>query len=227
MLATVDDIPEEYRVEHYRTRWERLTDAWVHWGAITAASVGTLALIGAAVFQNRPGLIVVAALYGAALITMLAFSAVYNLSKISPARPFLRRLDEAGIFLMIAGSYTPFTTQVLHGGWAWAMTSLVWVVAVGGIFGKLMMPNISEKIWTGVYVMFGWLAVIAFEPLSHGLPLTALALLIAGGLIYTTGCLVFLNRTLPFRRAVWHGFVTVGAAAHFAAVVFGVMVLHS
>ncbi len=220
------DIPEEYRVEHYRGAWERLTDAWIHFGAIGAAAVGTAGLVIASVIQHRLGVTVATALYGAALITMLAFSAVYNLSKVSRARIFLRRLDEAGIFLMIAGSYTPFTTQTLHGGWAWAMTALVWAVAAGGIAGKLLAPQISEKVWTGVYVLFGWLAVIAFGPLSHGLPLTALLLLIAGGLIYTTGCLVFLNRALPFRRAVWHGFVTAGAALHFAAVVVGVMLLH-
>jgi hemolysin III len=158
------------------------------------------------------------------LIAMLAFSAVYNLSGISPMRPFLRRLDEAGIFLMIAGSYTPFTTQALEGAWALGMTSLVWSLAGAGIIGKLAFPQVSERVWTVLYIAFGWIALIAAEPLSRSLPVAALGLLIAGGLVYTTGCFVFLNASLPFRRAVWHGFVCLGAALHFGAVASGVVI---
>jgi hemolysin III len=218
-----DNIPTEYSLDHYPNYWERAADRWVHLVAIVAAAVGTLVLVAVAISHGRPGLTLAAALYGSALIAMLAFSAVYNLSQVSPARPFLRRLDEAGIFLMIAGSYTPFTTQILHGHWAWGMTSLVWAIAALGIVGKLACPRISERAWTGLYILFGWVAVVAFGPLSRGLPLNALTLLIAGGLVYTSGCWVFLYGRLPFRRAVWHGFVCVGAALHFAAILFGVV----
>lgn len=216
------EIPDEYLVEHYPSAVERAADRWVHLVAIVSAAIATAALMATSLLQDRPGLTLAAALYGSALISMLAFSAVYNLSHISRARPFLRRLDEAGIFLMIAGSYTPFTTLTLHGGWAWGMTTLVWTIAALGIAGKLALPRISERVWTGVYVLFGWVAIIAFGPLSRGLPLGAIALLIAGGLVYTSGCWVFLRGSLPFRRAVWHSFVGVGAALHFAAIVLGV-----
>lgn len=164
------DVPEEYRVEHYPTDLERRADWWIHVLGIAAAAVGAVVLIGIAMVQARPGLTIAAALYGAGLIAMLAFSAVYNFSPISPARPFLRRLDEAGIFLMIAGSYTPFTTQALHGVWAVGMTSLVWTLAAAGIVGKLVLPQLSERFWTGVYILFGWVAVLALEPLGRGLP---------------------------------------------------------
>jgi hemolysin III len=154
---------------------------------------------------------------------MLAFSTIYNLSRVSAARPFLRRLDEAGIFLMIAGSYTPFTTQRLHGAWAIGMTSLVWAIAMAGIIGKLALPKVSEKVWTGLYIGFGWVAVLAVEPLSRSLSLAILVLLVAGGLAYTVGSLIFLAPRLPFRRAVWHGFVCAGAALHFVAIAAGVV----
>ena len=219
------DIPDEYQVDHYPNLLERSADRWVHIVALLAAGVGTLMLIAISLLQARLGLTLAAALYGSALIAMLAFSAVYNLSHVSRARPFLRRLDEAGIFLMIAGSYTPFTTLTLQGRWAIGMTTLVWTIAVAGMIGKLALPRISERVWTAVYILFGWVAVVAFGPLSGGLPLSALALLIAGGLVYTSGCWVFLNGGLPFRRALWHGFVGVEAALHFAAVVVGVVVL--
>ncbi|MDB5438076.1 MAG: hemolysin, partial [Caulobacteraceae bacterium] len=119
--------------------------------------------------------------------------------------------------------YTPFTTQTLQGMWAVSMTSLVWTLAVAGIIGKLALTQVSERFWTVLYILFGWLAVLALQPLSRGLPFSALALLVAGGLVYTTGCWVFLNGSLPFRRAVWHGFVCVAAALHYAAIVSGVL----
>lgn len=217
------DIPDEYLVEHYPTALERAADIWIHGLAIAAAAAGAVFLTSLAVIEHRPTLAVAAGLYGAALIAMLAFSAVYNLTGVSPIRPFLRRLDEAGIFLMIAGSYTPFTTQTLEGAWAVGMTILVWSLAVAGIIGKLAFPLVSERAWTALYILFGWVALIAVEPLSRSLPLAALSLLIAGGLVYTTGCFVFLQASLPFRRALWHGFVCVGAALHFGAVASGVV----
>ena len=216
-------LPDEYLVEHYPSLGERAADRWIHIVAIGAASVATLALI--AVAWRHPGLAIALALYGAALTAMLAISALYNLSRISPARRFLRRLDEAGIFLMIAGSYTPFTTQVLKGGWAIGMTGLVWAMACLGIVGKLVLPRLSERIWTGVYVLFGWTAVLALGPLSQRLPVAAMVLLVGGGIVYTGGCWVFLNQRLPFRRAVWHGFVCAGAALHFGAGISGVVLV--
>jgi hemolysin III len=220
MQAAVADV---YSLDHYRTEKERAADWWIHLVAICAAAIGGAALLFVSASQNRPGLILAATLYSTALICMLAFSAVYNFSRVSPLRPFLRRLDEAGIFLMIAGSYTPFTTQTLHGLWAITMTSLVWTLAVAGIIGKLALPGISERAWTVLYVLFGWVAVLAFKPLIYGLPPAAGTLLVGGGVVYTTGSLVFLNARLPFRRAVWHGFVCLGAALHFAAITCGVV----
>lgn len=217
------DIPPEYLVDHYPNRWERAADGWIHALAIAAAGGGAAVLITLAAAHQRPGLLAASALYGAALIAMLAFSAIYNLTDVSRLRPFLRRLDEAGIFLMIAGSYTPFTTQALQGAWAVGMTGLVWALALAGIVGKLAFPQVSERLWTALYIVFGWIALIAVEPLSRSLPLSALSFLLAGGLVYTTGCWVFLNGGLPFRRALWHGFVCIGAGLHFAAVVFGVV----
>ena len=217
-----DDYPDEYKVEHYPNGAERGADWWIHAVALTAAALGAIILVGGAMLQDRPGLVLASALYSVALIAMLAFSAVYNFSRISPLRPFLRRLDEAGIFLMIAGSYTPFTTQTLQGGWAVGMTALIWTLALAGIVGKLALPQVSERIWTGLYVAIGWVAIIALQPLSQSLPAAALILLLAGGLVYTTGCWVFLNSALPFRRAVWHAFVCLGAGLHYAAIVSGV-----
>jgi hemolysin III len=216
-------IPAEYLVDHYPSARERAADRWLHVVAIGLAALGAGWLIERALTTQRPGLVIAAGLYGVALICMLVFSAIYNLSHVSVARPFLRRLDEAGIFLMIAGSYTPFTTQRLVGAWAVGMTALVWGIAVAGIIGKLGFPRLSERFWTAVYVLFGWVAVLALGPFSRTLSIPTLVLLVAGGLTYTAGSLVFLNGSLPFRRAIWHGFVCAGAALHFGAIAGGVV----
>lgn len=117
MTSSLAHLAEEYLVDHYPNTLERAADRWIHLIAIALAAVGAAWLVERALVGGRPGVVVAAGLYGAALICMLAFSALYNLSHISASRPALRRLDEAGIFLMIAGSYTPFTTQRLDGAW--------------------------------------------------------------------------------------------------------------
>ena len=215
-------IAAEYLVEHYPSRSEKLADGWVHAVGIVAAAAGGAVLLFAAGRSHAAGLAVATGLYALCLITMLACSAAYNLTHISPARPFLRRLDEAAIFLMIAGSYTPFTTQRFTGGWTIGMTALVWSVALAGVAGKLLATRTPNWLWTAIYVGFGWMAVIAVRPLITNVPTMALVLLVAGGLIYTSGVLVF-HSQLPYRRAIWHGFVVAAAGAHYAAVLMGVV----
>jgi hemolysin III len=135
----------------------------------------------------------------------------------------LRRLDEAAIFLMIAGSYTPFTTQRFEGLWSVGFTALIWTLAFVGAGVKLFAPRISDKFWSGVYVVFGWLAVAALKPMVETVHPVALALLVIGGLIYTAGVLVFISPKVRFRRAIWHGFVVTGATVHWTAVLVGVV----
>jgi hemolysin III len=216
-------LAAEYNVEHYPSRAEKLADGWVHAIGLAGAAIGGAVLLALAVASGQAGLATATGLYALTLVAMLAFSAVYNLTRISPARPFLRRLDEAGIFMMIAGCYTPFTTQRFHGGWAIGMTALVWTMALGGVAGKLLVRRLPDRLWTALYVAFGWVAVIAIRPMVTGVPMTALMLLLAGGLLYTTGTLVFHNHRLPYRRAIWHGFVVVAAAIHYAAICTGVV----
>jgi hemolysin III len=218
-------FPSDPFVDHYPNRAEKLADGVVHGVAIAAAVIGgaVLLILSATPGRSGGGLAAAAGLYILCLIAMLACSAAYNLGRSEAVRPLLRRLDEAAIFLMIAGSYTPFTTQRFSGAWAWGMTTLVWTVALLGVAGKLLFPRLPEKLWTLIYVAFGWLVLIAVRPLIQGVPLTALVLLVAGGLLYTTGTLVFHSERLPFRRAIWHGFVVAAAATHYAAIFTGVV----
>jgi len=210
-------------IEHYDTRAERLADLWVHVVALALAGIGGVVLATLSAVHGGAGMAFVTAIYALCLVAMLTASTVYNLAHPGPARPVLRRLDEAAIFLMIAGSYTPFTTQRFEGAWAVGFTMLVWGIALAGVFAKLVLPRLSDAIWSAVYVVFGWLAVIALKPMLDTVHPVALILLVVGGLVYTGGVFVFISPRLKFRRAIWHGFVVAGAGVHWAAVLVGVV----
>lgn len=217
-------VPDELdMIEHYRTEAEKTADLVVHVVGLTLAAVGGVVLAVLAALYSGVGAVAATAAYALCLIAMLTASTVYNQTRPCAARPILRRIDEAAIFLMIAGSYTPFTTQRFEGGWAVGFTLLVWAIALGGVFAKLVAPRLSDAFWSGVYVLFGWLAVIALKPMMDTVHPVALGLLVAGGLIYTAGVFVFISPKVKFRRAIWHGFVVTGATAHWAAVLVGVV----
>jgi hemolysin III len=212
-------------MEHYADPLERAADKWVHYIGLALAAIGGVYLFWASFITGDMSRVTAVALYAACLISMLAASTAYNLSNVCPHRPLLRRADEAGIFLMIAGSYTPFTLLALDGWLSLAVTLLVWVIAIAGVIGKLVLPQLSDKVWTIIYAGFGWLAVLLVQPLIEGAGPKTMILVAAGGLIYTLGTLFFLNPKLRFRRAVWHGFVVTGAGTHYVAVLAAVGLL--
>jgi hemolysin III len=154
---------------------------------------------------------------------MIGCSMAYNLAENHRRKSLLRRMDHAAIFLMIAGTYTPFTAVRFDGAWAVSMTTIIWVLAFAGAAGKLFFPTVGKHIWTVFYVVMGWLVVAATGPLIEDVPLAGVILLFIGGVIYTAGIAFYVWEKLPFRRAIWHGFVMAAAAVHYAAVLTGVV----
>ncbi|WP_420849512.1 PAQR family membrane homeostasis protein TrhA [Phenylobacterium deserti] len=207
---------------HYPTPAAKCADLVVHVVGLTLALVGGIVLLALAVQAQSITKVVGVAIYAAGVVAMLAFSTAYNFAK-PRFRPLLRRLDHAGIFLMIAGSYTPFTTQNLTGAWAWGMTAAVWSIAALGALGKLFLPRVDRRFWVGVYLVLGWLVVVALKPMIDGTTWVALLLLALGGVLYSTGVIFYVNKRLKFARAIWHGHVVAAAGAHWAAVLLGVV----
>ena len=214
-------------IEHYLTPNEKQADLIVHVVGLTLAVTGGIVLSILAGLYANIGAVVATAIYALCMIAMLSASTIYNQIKPCKARPVLRRLDEAAIFLMIAGSYTPFTTQRFEGLWSVGFTLAVWLIAFGGVAAKMFAPRISDAFWSGVYVLFGWVAVFALKPMIETVHPLALGLLVAGGLIYTAGVFVFISQKVKFRRAIWHGFVVTGAGVHWAAVLIGVVLVQA
>jgi hemolysin III len=207
---------------HYPTPAAKCADLVVHVVGLTLALVGGVVLLLIAVTAGSISQVVGVSIYAAGVVAMLAFSTAYNFAHHS-YRPLLRRLDHAGIFLMIAGSYTPFTTQAMDGAWAIGMTVAVWAIAALGAFGKLFLTGLDRRFWVAVYLALGWLVVIALKPMMEGVTYVALGLLALGGVLYSTGVLFYLNKRLKFARAIWHGHVVAAAGAHWAAVLLGVV----
>ncbi|MFI4975537.1 MAG: hemolysin III family protein [Caulobacterales bacterium] len=217
-------LPSVPHPAHYPTPVERSADQWVHIVGIAAAAVGGLILLGLSLGLGAWTETLAIAAYASCLVATFLCSALYNLSG-PRLRPLFRRLDLAAIFLMIAGSYTPFTTQRLHGAWALYMTLAVWLTALGGALGQIFLPGLGRKFWIGLYLALGWLAIIAVKPLIAAVSAVSLTLLLIGGLVYSTGVLVYIRRQLKYRHAVWHGFVLTAAATHYAAILTGVVLL--
>ena len=207
---------------HYPTPAAKCADLVVHVVGLTLALIGGAVLLALAVEARSITLIVGVAIYAAGLLAMLAFSTAYNFAK-PTWRPRLRRLDHAGIFLMIAGSYTPFTTQLLEGAWSIGMTAAVWSIAGLGVLGKLFLKQLDRKFWVVLYMALGWIVVIALRPLASSITWGALALLAVGGVLYSTGVAFYVNKRLKFARAIWHGHVVAAASAHWAAILLGVV----
>ena len=210
-----------YPPRHYPTPAAKCADLVVHVMGLTLALVGGIVLLTLAVMKGSISQVVGVSIYAVGVLCMLAFSTAYNFAK-AKYRPTLRRLDHAGIFLMIAGSYTPFTIN-LDGAWGWGMTVAVWSIATLGALGKLFLVGIDRKFWVAVYLALGWLVVIALKPMIDSLAWYAMALLVTGGVLYSTGVIFYVNKRLKFARAIWHGHVVAAAAAHWAAVLLGVV----
>jgi hemolysin III len=217
---TLQIAPKPHR--HYPTPAAKCADLVVHVVGLTLALVGGVVLLALAVRAGSITRVVGVAIYAAGVVAMLAFSTAYNFAK-ARYRPLLRRLDHAGIFLMIAGSYTPFTLHSLTGAWAWGMTAAVWSLAAIGALGKVLFIDVDRRLWIGLYLALGWLVVVALKPMIDSVTWVALALLLAGGVLYSTGVIFYVNKRLKFARAIWHGHVVAAAAAHWAAVLLGVV----
>ncbi len=200
------------------TRAERRADAVVHVAGLAFAVVACVILF-VGVFPTADGLHRVAiSIYGAGLITMLGCSALYNLSAPGERKALYRRLDHAAIFLMIAGTYTPFLLLAVGGTWGVGLLVFVWLVAIAGAAVKLVFPGRFERASICAYLLLGWSVLAALDPVLAAVSPSAVTLLAIGGALYSIGVIFHVWERLPFQNAIWHAFVLAAAACHYAAV---------
>ncbi|MBS0519959.1 MAG: hemolysin III family protein [Proteobacteria bacterium] len=197
---------------------ELVADGVVHALGVGLGLPAAIVLVAWTAFRHGHQLAPIA-IYAAGLCAMFVCSAAYNVLRRSRLRGWLRRFDHAAIFAMIGGTYTPFTVLRLESVWSAVLTGVIWSVAGLGIVAKLLQPRWIEPVSVGLYLALGWIGVVAIGPFLDGLATTTLALLAAGGVVYTAGVAFFLWQRLPYHNAIWHAFVLVAAGLHYGAVV--------
>jgi hemolysin III len=171
--------------------------------------------------------IVSCSIYGATQIVMYTIATLYHSIPLPRAKEVLRFLDHAAIYLLIAGTYTPFALVNLRGPWGWSILIATWGLAIFGIALQTRLIRRNRLVMTIPYVAMGWLAVIAIKPLVESVAPGGLVLLVSGGLAYTVGTIFYVWRRVPFHHAIWHAFVLAGSILHFFAILFYVIPLAS
>jgi hemolysin III len=200
------------------TKRERVADGCIHVVSVVASLIALVALLIVA-FETQAALWIVSlAIYGIALVATFSCSAGYHLIVRPKLKSIFRRLDHAAIFLMIAGTYTPFALMKMDASWGLTLLAVVWSMAALGIAIKLFAPRYLEGISTALYLVQGWAVVVAWKPLVAAVPGHVALLLMLGGVLYTVGVVFHLWEKLPFQNAIWHGFVLTAASVHYAAV---------
>lgn len=205
------------------TNGEEVANVATH-GIATALSVAGLALMLSYALTERGSTeIVSAAVFGAAMILAFLASTVYHAVSHVELKERWRKVDHSAIYLLIAGTYTPFTLIAIKGTLGWGLFFTVWSLAFAGVVFKVFFIHRFEMASLAIYVLMGWMGAIAFKPALAALNADGMAWLVAGGLCYTFGVLFYLWRQLPYHHAVWHCFVMGGSACHFAAIYFYVL----
>ncbi|MCB0118277.1 MAG: hemolysin III family protein [Anaerolineales bacterium] len=194
-----------------------------HWGGAILALAGLIALL--IIGWSTPAKVISLIVYGISLIFMFSASATYHMVRVKDkALEVFRKVDHAAIYALIAGTYTPFCINAFEGFWKWGMLTLIWSLAVIGIVIKIFYMRSPRWLNAAIYVLMGWISVTAAGQMLAALPAWVLAWLIAGGIIYTLGAVVYATKLFNFKpgvfgfHEVWHIFVLLAAAAHFVAV---------
>jgi hemolysin III len=225
-----DVIPEprptpETRFRRYRRIFfqEELANSLTHGLGLVACLIGAPALVAVAAARGDAWQILGASVFAATLLALYATSTLYHALPPSRTKRLLRLLDHVAIYLLIAGSYTPFTLGVLRGAWGWSLLGVIWTCAALGILFKVAFGVRYPKLSTLGYVVMGWVAIVAIRPLMLRMPGAGLALIFAGGFFYMLGVLFYAGSgRIRFSHAAWHLCVIGGSACHyFAALWYG------
>lgn len=197
---------------------EEIANSITHGLGTLLSVVGLTLLVTFAAGQNDVWRLVSFSVYGSSLILLFLASTLYHSMRHGPIRRIFKLLDHCAIYLLIAGTYTPFMLVSLRGTTGWVLFAVIWLLALLGIVFKLMFRHRFKKLSLTTYILMGWLVVVAGQELVESLSMGGMAWLVAGGLTYTLGVVFYLWKTFPFNHAVWHLFVLGGSICHFFAI---------
>lgn len=204
-----------------QSQGEEIANSISHGIGLAAALIGTPFLIKQAARHGDVGFVVGTSLFSATAIFLYLASTLYHALPVGKTKRVFRILEHSAIFLLIAGTYTPFTLGVLHGSWGWILLTTIWTLAAAGVVLKVFYGTSFPILSTALYLLMGWLVVIAINPLVAKVPIPGLLWLIAGGLSYTIGVIFFaIDSRLRYAHLIWHLFVLAGTTCHYFAVLW-------
>ena len=202
---------------------EEVASSVIHGLGVVLSIIALVLLTTLAAGSGDAWRVVSLAIYGSTLIAMYLSSVLYHSFRSPGVKRVFRYFDHSAIYLLIAGTYTPFTLVSLRGAWGWTLFGLIWGFATLGLLMTVIGTGRSRVLASLVYIGMGWLVVIAIKPLMAAIPPGGIAWLVAGGLFYTLGVIFYIWKRLPFNHAIWHLFVLGGSVCHFIAILLYVL----
>jgi len=202
---------------------EETINAATHGLGTVLGAVGLVVLVAMAVLHGDAWHIASCSIYGGTLVLLFTSSTLYHSCRGERAKHAFRIVDHASIYLLIAGTYTPFLLVNLRGRWGWSLFGVIWALALAGIVFQVFFVSRFRLAQTLIYLAMGWLVLVAVKPLFARVPRAGLLWLLAGGLCYTVGAVFYLWKKLPYHHAVWHLFVLGGSLCHYFAILFYVL----
>ncbi|HYI69290.1 MAG TPA: hemolysin III family protein [Skermanella sp.] len=219
--TTVSDPLAEDQAKDQEYTWlEELANTVTHGIGAVLAVLGLVALMGLAVVGDDVRVTISLTLYGATLVLLYLASTLYHAIRHKPTKLIFKTCDHAAIFLLIAGTYTPYCLLVLDGAWGWTLFAVVWSIAAFGVVFKIFHTNRYARLSLMLYLATGWVGVLAIGPIVANMETAGLLLLALGGLAYTGGVAFFVWESMPFNHAVWHLFVLAGSTCHFLSIYY-------
>ncbi len=202
------------------SRREEYANIATHAVGVVLSVVALVLMVAFARENGDPYFIVAVSVFGATLILLYLMSTLYHSFQHPKIKHVFRVFDHSCIYLLIAGSYTPFTLVSMREGWGWTLFGITWGLALCGIVFKIFFTKRFNLVSTLMYIALGWLVVIAAKPILGSVPPGGLVWLFAGGMLYTSGVVFYLWRRIPYHHAIWHVFVMGGSFCHFLAVYY-------
>jgi len=199
---------------------EEIANSISHGLGLVLALVAVPVLVLSAMRAGDVRFLIGVSVFGATMVLLYLASTLYHSVTHEAAKHWFRLFDHTAIFLLIAGSYTPFALGVLRGPWGWSMLAAVWTLAIVGITLKIIARTRHSRISIVLYVLMGWLAVVATKPILELIPLPGILLILAGGIAYTGGLAFFAAHRIRYNHFIWHLFVIAGTVCHFFAVLW-------
>ncbi len=208
--------------KHYSLA-EEIANSLTHGIGAMLSVAGLVVMVMVAAATGDPWKITAVSIFGASLILMYLASTLYHAIPAASVKKLFRTFDHCAIYLLIAGTYTPFLLVSMRGAWGWSLFGLVWGIAVVGCGFKAFHTGKFDRLSTALYVGMGWIVLVAIKPAVAMVPTGGLVLMLLGGLAYTAGVFFYVCNRIPFNHAIWHGFVMAGSAFHFFGVLFYVV----